>query len=406
MSILRNVDVRQLGSNYRRGMPRARPLLLVDIVVVLTLAITAVAQLWVSPPGGLVGGVAVHMVLAAALTLPLLVRRRFPVAVFATIVASAWLQFELGGGLGQPFFAVIISLYAVGAHASRPFTFVGPAAVVLQVLLADIPRLRDGAPWDEVIPAWFILFGVWGFGRWMRHRALAAVVLTERAEEAERNRHEQAARAVTEERARIARELHDLVAHSMGVIVIQAQGAQRALDTSPDQAREALSAIETAGRSGMAEMRRLLGMLTDDGVDAGTVPQPTLHEIPDLVERLRAAGISVDLRVEGAVRALPAGLELTGYRVVQEAMTNALKHAGQVPVDVRLRYEPDWLDIEVTDQGPTDSMQPVNGHDSGSHGLVGMRERVSLYGGTIDTGPTTGGGFSVHARIPLEAKPA
>ena len=406
MSILRNVDVRQLGSNYRRGMPRARPLLLVDIVVVLTLAITAVAQLWVSPPGGLVGGVAVHMVLAAALTLPLLVRRRFPVAVFATIVASAWLQFELGGGLGQPFFAVIISLYAVGAHASRPFTFVGPAAVVLQVLLADIPRLRDGAPWDEVIPAWFILFAVWGFGRWMRHRALVAVVLTERAEEAERNGQEQAARAVTEERARIARELHDLVAHSMGVIVIQAQGAQRALDTSPDQAREALSAIETAGRSGMAEMRRLLGMLTDDGVDAGTVPQPTLHEIPDLVERLRAAGISVDLRVEGAVRALPAGLELTGYRVVQEAMTNALKHAGQVPVDVRLRYEPDWLDIEVTDQGPTDSMQPVNGHDSGSHGLVGMRERVSLYGGTIDTGPTTGGGFSVHARIPLEWEPA
>lgn len=406
MSILRNVDVRHLGSNYRRGMPRARPLLLLDIVVVLTLAITAVAQLWVSPPGGLVGGVAVHIVLAAALTLPLLVRRRFPVAVFATIVASGWLQFELGGGLGQPFFAVIISLYAVGAHASRPFTFVGPAAVVLLVLLADIPRLRDGAPWDEVIPAWFILFGVWGFGRWMRHRALAAVVLTERAEEAERNRHEQAARAVTEERARIARELHDLVAHSMGVIVIQAQGAQRALDTSPDQAREALSAIETAGRCGMAEMRRLLGMLTDDGVDPGTVPQPTLHEIPDLVEGLRAAGISVDLRVEGAVRALPAGLELTGYRVVQEAMTNALKHAGQVPVGVRLCYEPDWLDIEVTDQGPTDSMQPVNGHDSGFHGLVGMRERVSLYGGTIDTGPTTGGGFSVHARIPLEWEPA
>ena len=327
-------------------------------------------------------------------------------AVFATVVASAWLQFELGGGLGQPFFAVIIALYAVGAHGSRPFTFVGPAAVVLQVLLADIPRLRDGAPWDEVIPAWFILFGVWGFGRWMRHRARAAAALTERAEEAERNRHEQAARAVTEERARISRELHDLVAHSMGVIVIQAQGAQRALDTSPAQAREALSSIETAGRSGMAEMRRLLGLLTDDGADAGTVPQPTLHEIPDLVERLRAAGIPVDLRVEGAVQALPAGLELTGYRVVQEAMTNALKHAGQVPVDVRLRYEPDWLDIEVTDQGPTDSMQPVNGHDSGSHGLVGMRERVSLYGGTIDTGPTTGGGFSVHARIPLEGEPA
>ncbi|MHA6694851.1 sensor histidine kinase [Homoserinimonas sp. A520] len=388
-------------------MPRARPLLLlIDVVVVLTLAVTAVAQLWVSPPAELVGGAAVHTVLVAAFSLPLLVRRRFAVTVFVTVAASAWLQFELGGGLGQPFFAVIIALYAVGAHGSRPFTFVGPAAVVLQAILADIPRLRDGARWDEVVPVWFILFGVWGFGRWMGHRAQAAVALTERAEAAERDRHEQAARAVAEERARIARELHDLVAHSMGVIVIQAQGAQRALDTSPDRAREALSSIETAGRSGMAEMRHLLGLLTDGGADAGTVPQPTLHEVPDLVARLRTTGMPVELRVEGAVRSLPAGLELTGYRIVQEAMTNAMKHAGPVPVNVRLRYEPDWLDIEVTDQGPTDSVQPINGDESGSHGLVGMRERVSLYGGTIDTGPTGGGGgFTVHARIPLEWKP-
>jgi signal transduction histidine kinase len=121
---------------------------------------------------------------------------------------------------------------------------------------------------------------------------------------------------------------------------------------------------------------------------------------------MRAGGLPVDLRVEGAVRALPAGLELTGYRVVQEAMTNALKHAGQVPVDVRLRYEPEWLDIEVRDRGPNDGARPVSGHDSGSHGLVGMRERVSLYGGILHTGPTTGGGFSVRARIPLEGRPA
>jgi signal transduction histidine kinase len=212
---------------------------------------------------------------------------------------------------------------------------------------------------------------------------------------------------VAEERARISRELHDLVAHSMGVIVIQAQGAQRALDTSPDQAREALSAIETAGRLGMAEMRRLLGLLADGGADAATAPQPTLREIPELVARLRATGMPVDLRVEGAVRALPTGVELTGYRIVQEALTNALKHAGRAQVDVRLRYEPNCVDIEVTDQGPTDSTQPINGHDSGSRGLTGMRERVSMYGGTLETGPRTGsGGFSVHARIPLEAKPA
>ena len=388
-------------------MPRARPQLIVDVVVVLTLAVTAVVQLRVSPPAGLVGGLEVHTILAAACTLPLLVRRRFAVAVLVAVVASAWLQLELGGGLGQPFFAVVIALYAVGAHASRPSTYLGPAAVLLMVLLADLPRLRDGAPWDEVVPAWFILLGVWGFGRWMRLRARAAVALTERAEAAERDRHEQAARAVADERARIARELHDLVAHSMGVIVIQAQGAQRALDTSPEQARGALASIEAAGRSGMAELRRLLGLLADDGAAAGTVPQPTLHEVPELVARLREAGLPVDLHVEGAVRALPPGVELTGYRVVQESMTNTLKHAGQVPVEVRLRYEPDWLDIEVTDQGSTAGSRPVNGHDTGSRGLAGMRERVSLYGGTLDTGPPAGsGGFSVHARIPLEGAPS
>ena len=157
----------------------------------------------------------------------------------------------------------------------------------------------------------------------------------------------------------------------------------------------------------MAEMRRLLGLLNDGGADAATVPQPTLQEIPDLVARLRATGMSVDLRVVGAVRALPAGVELTGYRIVQEAMTNVLKHAGRAQVDLWLRYEPDGLDIEVTDQGPSDSIERLNGHDSGSRGLIGMRERVSLYGGTFEAGPRTGtGGFSVHARIPLEAQPA
>ncbi len=403
MRILRNVDVRVPGSHYRRVVPRVRLQLLFDVVVVLTLAVTAVVQLWVSPPAGLVGGAGVHTVLAAGFTLPLLVRRRFAVAVFLAVGASAWLQLELGGGLGQPFFSVVIALYAVGAHGSRPLTFVGPAAVILQATLVDIPRLREGAAWDEVVPAWFILFGVWGFGRWMRLRAQAAVVLIERAEEAERTSNVQAARALTEERARIARELHDLVAHSMSVIVIQAQGAQRALDTSPDQAREALSSIETAGRSGMAEMRRLLGLLNDGDAGAGTVPQPSLQEIPDLVARVRTTGMPVDLHVEGTVRALPAGLELAGYRIVQEAMTNALKHAGRVPVDVRLEYEPDWLDIEVTDRGPTETGQPINGRDSGSHGLMGMRERVSLYGGTLETGPMNGGGgFSVHARLPLD----
>lgn len=387
-------------------MSRVRLLQLVDLAVVLTLAVTALIQVRHEP--ALQGGRAVHMVLVAAFTLPLLLRRRYAVAVFVTVVASAWLQFQLGGGLGQPFFAVGLALYSVGAHASMPLSSVGPAAVLVQIALVDVPRLRAGDPVDEVVPAWFLLLGVWAFGRWMRRRASESAVLTERAHAAEREQGEQAARAVADERARIARELHDLVAHSMGVIVIQAQGAQRALDAAPEQARAALGSIESTGRTGLEEMRRLLGLLTeapDPEAGGSTHPQPTLAEVPDLVSRVRDAGLPVDLRVEGDVRTLSPGLELTGFRVVQEAVTNAYKHAGAVPVDVRLNYGRTSLEIDVTDDGghPADD---CTGRDRGGHGLVSMRERVRLYGGTLETGPRPGGGFAVHARIPTEAGPA
>jgi signal transduction histidine kinase len=386
-------------------MSRDRVWWLLDLVVVLVLATTAVAQIWSWTPEP-EGGPAVHTVLALTCTLPLLLRRRYAAAVFLTVALAAWVQLELGGELGQPFFAFVIALYAVGAHASRPSTYAGPVAVLLQVLLVDLPRLDDGEPWDEVVPTWFILAGIWGFGRWMRHRARQADELRRRTEAAERDKHALSQQAVADERARIARELHDLVAHSMGVIVIQAQGAQRALDASPERARQALESIEAAGRSGLAEMRRLLGLLSDDGSEVSTAPQPTLGGVTDLVEQLRGAGLPVDLEIKGEVRLLPAGLELTGYRLVQEAITNSLKHAGQVPVDVRMAYEPDWLDIQVTDEGPAGSAgASARKAESGSRGLAGMAERVSLYGGILRTGPRPDGGFAVHARLPLEGRP-
>jgi len=381
-------------------MNRGRLLLLLDVIVVAALALTALAQVWQAPESDWEGGHAVHSVLVAAFTLPLLVRRRFAAAVFVTVLAAAWVQFELGGDLGQPFFAAVIALYSVGAHAAAPATFLGPAAIALQVALVDVPRLRDGDPVDEVVPAWFILVGIWAFGRWMRRRARESLALTERAEAAERDLQEEAARAVAEERARIARELHDLVAHSMGVIVIQAQGASRALDTAPDQARAALASIETSGRTGMAEMRRLLGLLTTTEGDAGTTPQPTLKEVPDLVARVREAGLQVDLTVEGTVRDLQPGIELTGYRVVQEAMTNVLKHAGKSAVEVRLSYQPDCLEVEVRDRGSQGAV--ATPAERGGHGLVGMRERVGLYGGTLHTGRRPDGGFAVHAHLPVD----
>src|SRR5918992_2959925 len=199
-------------------MNRARLLLLLDVIVVAALAVTALAQVWQAPEDNWEGGRAVHSVLVAAFTLPLLVRRRSTAIVFVTVATAAFVQFELGGELGQPFFAVVIALYSVGAHVGAPQTFLGPAAIALHVAVVDVQRLRDGDPVDEVVPAWFILLAIWGFGRWMRHRTRESLVLAERAEAAERHLQEQASLAVAEERAPIAPALHDLLAHSMGVI--------------------------------------------------------------------------------------------------------------------------------------------------------------------------------------------
>lgn len=395
-------------ANTVGAMTRAKALLLADAVVIATLAGSALWQVLSWTGGEVPGGRSVHAVLVVATTVPLLFRRRHAAFVLLVVLASAWIQFELGGGLGQPFFAVLLALYSIGAHAPAPQTFLGPAVIGLQVVAIDVPRLLQDDPVDEVVPAWFVLAGVWAFGRWMRRRHVESAKLVERADAAERQAAEQAARAVVDERARIARELHDLVAHSMGVIVIQAQGAQRAMDTNLDLTRNALSAIESTGRSALAEMRRLLGLLTArTGADCevsgdtlrSTAPQPGMAQLAALADQVRGAGLPVELSVKGDVRPLPAGLELSGYRVVQEALTNALKHAGPASARVQVTYGPDRLDIDVADTGGG----PRGGGPMG-HGLVGMRERVLLYGGSLEAGAASGGGFAIHAQFPLNGE--
>lgn len=370
---------------------------LADAVVVAVLALSGLAQVWGAPASSLQGGRAVHAVLLAVITLPLLVRRRHAVLVCVTVVGASWLQYELGGGLGQAFFATMLALYAVGAHADYPWTLVGAGATAASVLAVDIPKLAAGDPLDEIVPVWFVLAGVWAFGRWMRRRGTETASLTERAETAEREREERAQQAVAEERARIARELHDLVAHSMGVIVLQSQGAQRTLHTDPQAARVALAAIEATGRNGLAEMRRLLGLLTaSDGVDA-TSPQPGLDRLDDLVDQVRQAGLPVELCVEGDMNTVSPGIELAAYRIVQEALTNTLKHAGPASARVVVRRLGDRLDVEVADDGASSNATTVSGH-----GLVGMRERVALYGGSLYAGRQADGGYLIRARIPVD----
>jgi len=216
-----------------------------------------------------------------------------------------------------------------------------------------------------------------------------------RAEMAERERELAAREAVVEERARIARELHDVIAHNVSMMVVQAGAERRVLDSANGSTREVLQTIEQIGRGALTEMRRLVGMLRSDGDDP-LAPQPGLDDVATLVGQVREAGLPVELTVEGERRDLPAGIELSAYRIVQEALTNALKHAGEAHAQVSVRYGADSLELEILDDGGASA--PAS---PGGHGLVGMRERVALYGGRFEASRRPGGGFAVRAKLPM-----
>ena len=377
-----------------------------DAVVVTALVVSGQLSAWTSDAAAIAADRPVHALLLAAITVPLYVRRLWPLPVLLLVLGATWMQFQLAGEVYQPWFAVLLALYAVAAHGGRREALVGAAATAVQVLAVDVPKLAAGDPVDEVLPAWFVLAGVWGLGRWIRHRHRETADLQSRALAAEREGAEQAARAVAEERARIARELHDLVAHSMGVIVIQAQAGQRAIDAEPESARAALASIETSGRQGMAELRRLLGLLTSPH-DSTVSPQPGLGDLPALVDRLRAAGIPVDVEVDGELDALPAGVDLAAYRIAQEALTNILKHAGRARVRLVVRYGPGTVHLEIVDDGRGAAAGASSARRSGSgHGLVGMRERAALYDGALEAGPRPGGGYRVAATLRFAPAPS
>ena len=234
--------------------------------------------------------------------------------------------------------------------------------------------------------------------RAVRDRQLRAEALAARAELLEREQELRAGEAVAEERARIARELHDLVAHNVSVMVVQAGAERHALGEDQESTRATLASIEQAGRQALAEARRLLGMLRRKGDHEELEPQPSVDQLDLLIEQVERAGLPVKLDVEGERVPLPAGVDLCAYRIVQEGLTNALKHAGPARAEVHLRYAPRALDVEVRDDGR--GAPQVNG-DGAGQGLIGMRERVALYGGALETGPIEGGGFEIRAHLPL-----
>ena len=370
-----------------------------DAAVVAVLAVSGQVVVWTADSGALAENRPVHALLLAVATVPLFVRRSHPLPALLLVLGASWVQFELGGQAFQPWFSVVMALYAVGAHAERRGAVVGAVVTAGTVLAGDVPKLLAGDPVEDVVPAWLVLAAIWGLGRWIRSRRRETEDLAARAAQAEQDRAAHAAQAVTDERARIARELHDLVAHSMGVIVIQSQAGQRAVDVDPDAARAALVAIENSGRQGLAEMRRLLGLLT--GLEEGSVtPQPSLRALDELVAQVRSAGVPVEVETVGDLGGLPAGVDLAAYRIVQEALTNVLKHAGPATARVHVRRAGGVLELEVCDDG-RGTRDPRPGH-----GQVGMRERAALYDGAVDTGDLPGGGYRVRARLAVDGLPA
>ena len=365
-------------------------------VVVVVLLVLAQVQIWSAAPAYEVGGRGLNAALAAAMTVPILLARRWPLPAALAVLTAVMLDQVLGGDGGYQWFVVVLVVYALGAHAGAWAGPLGAGMVAVLLLAVDIPRLRDGAPVDEVLPGWAVLTGVYGLGRWLRHRRREVARLSDRAAELERDQAAAARRAVDLERARIAIELHDLVAHSMAVIVLQAQAGRRVVDTDPTATDGALAAIESTGRGSMAELRRLLDVLHLDGETDDLDPRPGLASLPVLAERVGGAGMPVTVAVEGCARPLPAGVDLSAYRIVQEALTNALRHAGRATASVGVTYGPDTIELRISDDGTG----TTDGQTGGGHGLAGMRERVRLFGGTLEAGPGPTGGFCVRAVLP------
>jgi len=335
--------------------------------------------------------------LILAHSLPIALRRRFPVQVLAcglgTGLAFASLRLNLVPlGLG-----ILIYVYSVAALRPRRASLAGLAATEAMMALVFVARPRALGDRTTLVVDIVLVAAAWLLGDGTRRRHEAVAAARERAAELERAREELARRAVVEERLRIARELHDIVAHSMSIIAVQSGVGAHVLDSQPEEARKALAAVEATSRQALAEMRRLLGVLRQEAEPSGSLaPSPGLAEVDALAADVARAGARVEVRIEGTRPELPLGLDLSAYRIVQEALTNVVRHAGPATARVRIRYAPDTVDIEVVDDGRGAGTGRGDGH-----GIAGMRERAALYGGSLDAGPLPGGGFRVAARLPV-----
>lgn len=382
-----------------RDHPRAADagLALMLAVISICVALTTEGELGQRELGGL------GWTLLIAMNLPLAFRRTYPVpALWATVglILPFWILDFPDDPSGPN---LLIALYSLAAHEGRPRSirhFWAASGVVSTVLLAGVISSNDDLPWLAVPANVIVCATAWILGDNLRTRRQYMGELEEKASRTEERQAAEARRAVTEERTRIARELHDVVAHSMSVMVVQAGAARRVIDSHPDQAADAMAIIETTGRESLTEMRRVLGVLRSDDDLAELAPAPDLDDLERLLHQCSDAGLPVDLVVEGEARRLPAGLEMNVFRVVQESLTNSLKHAGEAQAEVHLGYRQHSVEVSVSDNGNGAASAPAA--EGSGQGVIGMRERVEAYGGQLEAGPRPGGGFQVRATFMVE----
>jgi signal transduction histidine kinase len=385
-------------SGWVRGHPLLADILLAAALVALAVTLTLLLPAALRPDH--IQATLAWNVLGAA---PVALRRRAPWAAVAAGAATLAIPAALHLAPVTQALAFSVLTYSMAARCTvRPAALAAlvlwaPAAVVIVVTPVESGALKVGAAYlilNNLLTALVSFF----LGRTVHARRASTLALHERARAAEENQRSVAERAVADERRRIARELHDVVAHHVSVMGVLATGARRVLPRSPETADEVLGTIEDTSRTTLREMRRLLDVLRTDAEPAADLtPQPGLSGIEPLVEQVREAGLPVSLRIDGVPAQLDPGVALTIFRIVQEALTNTLKHAGAATAQVRLSFGVYWLIVEILDTG----RGPKPDGSRLGHGLVGMRERVALYAGTLRTGPRPGGGFRVCAKIPI-----
>lgn len=371
-----------------------------DAVLATTLVVFGLVSTAAGPPTGsriiTQTNDALSVALVLLIALPYYARRHAPLPVFVTSVVGLGLLTGLDYYEGVTPLIVLIGAYTVGAWCPARQVVAGALfffVALTGVYLSDAPGVDLGVLVQNIA-----IFAVAFLTGWtMQSRRARLTALEQRADALERERDEEARRAVADERLRIAQELHDVVAHSMGVIAVQAGAGAHVIDADPAEAKRALQNISATSRSTLTEIRRLLGVLREEGdQSAGYTPAPGLDDLSRLAADITQAGVPVHIDVEGERGDVPHGVELTAYRIVQEALTNVLKHAGPASAEVTVAYEPGEVGIEVVDDG-----RGVNGRSDGTgHGLLGMRERVAVYGGTLEAGMQPSGGFRVLARLP------